>query len=179
MKRNGTVGGEGKGREKRRGEGCLASGYDETATSKMVCIKRGGRTGRAKEETVWRTREKKARYTCLKERRDTHSTVTKHPSFGRESKERKEDGREEREGEYGERSLGRVVEMMARKGERDGGGCVRVSKIFPFLPCFLVGFLFRDFVSSRPVTRADENYSRNLDDLWTLYTPVLLEEDEI
>lgn len=98
----------------------------------------GGRTGRAKEETVWRTREKKARYTCLKERRDTHSTVTKHPSFGRESKERKEDGREEREGEYGERSLGRVVEMMARKGERDGGGCVRVSKIFPFLPCFLL-----------------------------------------
>ena len=36
--------------------------------------------------TKRRTREKKARYTCLKERRDTYSTVTKHSSFGRVQK---------------------------------------------------------------------------------------------
>lgn len=40
----------------------------------------------AKSEMERRTREKKTRYTCLKERRDTHSTVTKHPSFGRAQK---------------------------------------------------------------------------------------------
>lgn len=47
---------------------------------------RGGREKIAKEREQRCTREKKTRYTCLKERRDTHSTVTKHPSFGRAQK---------------------------------------------------------------------------------------------
>lgn len=83
---------EGGGEEKKKGRGCLASGYDETTTSKMVYkTGRGERGGRkdTEKEAVWQTREKKARCTCLKERRDTCSTVTKHPSFGRESKERR------------------------------------------------------------------------------------------
>lgn len=150
--------GKGKGRGK-KGRGCLASGYDETATSKMVGIKRrekrGGRKDTAKKEAVWQTREKKARYTCSKERRDTYSTVTKHPSFGRESKERKWGWEGTRGRIWRTKFRGRddgTGEERRASGMRWGlVGCMRAygSKIFPFLRFLLpLGFLFRDFLST-------------------------------
>lgn len=173
--------GKGKGREKKEGG---VSRVDTTRRPRRKwCIKRGreeeGRTRRRRRRCG--KRGKRRRGTRAWKRDAIHTRQWRSTLHSGENRRKGDEGGREREGEYGERSLG--VEMMARarKGEhrewdRGGVGCMRVygSKIFPFL-CFLLplGFLFRDFLSSRPVTRVDENYSRNVDDLWTLYTPML------
>lgn len=86
-----------------------------------------------------------------------------------EGKEMRAGGRT-REGEYGERSLGGSRDDSTGEERRASGmrwGCTgRTSSPFSVS----LRFLFTDFLSSRPVTRVDENYSRNVDDL---YAPAL------
>lgn len=86
-----------------------------------------------------------------------------------EGKEMRAGGRT-REGEYGERSLGGSRDDGTGEERRASGmrwGCMgRTSSPFSVS----LRFLFTDFLSSRPVTRVDENYSRNVDDL---YAPAL------
>lgn len=171
------VGREGKGREKRerggrgvsrewiRRDGHVENGVYETGW--------GGEEGQAKEET---NAGKEGEVHVL-ERETRYTLDGDEAPFIRERIEG-EEGRWEG-GTRGRiwriRSLGRV----ARKGERDGGVCVCVED-FPLsslLPPSSSAFFLEISSSSRPVTRADENYSRNLDDLWTLCSSGCLLED--